>query len=44
MNRPLSCLHATTNAKEKDQLNGLLRRLMLVAEELDAKHGPEAGE
>jgi DNA-binding MarR family transcriptional regulator len=32
------------NAKEKDQLNGLLRRLMLVAEELDAKHGPEAGE
>ena len=32
------------NAKEKEQLNGLLRRLMLVAETLDAKHGPEAGE
>ena len=32
------------NTKEKEQLNGLLRRLMLVAETLDAKHGPEAGE
>jgi DNA-binding MarR family transcriptional regulator len=31
------------NAKEKDELNNLLRRLMLVAEQLDAQQGP-AGE
>src|SRR5881227_1380470 len=32
------------NAKEKDELNNLLRRLMLVAEQLDAHQGPEKGE
>ena len=31
-------------AKEKDELNNLLRRLMLVAEQLDAQQGPEKGE
>ncbi len=30
--------------KEKDELNALLRRLMLVAERLDAQQGPEQGE
>ena len=30
--------------KEKDELNALLRRLMLVAERLDAQQGPEKGE
>ena len=29
------------NAKEKDELNNLLRRLMLVAEQLDAQQGRE---
>ncbi len=29
--------------KEKEALNDLLRRLMLVAEQLDAQHGPEKG-
>ena len=32
------------NTKEKDELNALLRRLMLVAEQLDAQQGPEKGE
>ena len=32
------------NVKEKEQLNHLLRRLMLVAEQLDAQQGPETGE
>ena len=32
------------NAKEKDELNNLLRRLMLVAEQLDAHQGPEKAE
>lgn len=32
------------NAKEKDELNNLLRRIMLVAEQLDAKHVPERAE
>ena len=32
------------NAKEKDELNNLLRRLMLVAEQLDSHHGPEKAE
>ena len=32
------------DAKEKDELNNLLRRLMLVAEQLDAHQGPEKGE
>jgi DNA-binding MarR family transcriptional regulator len=32
------------NAKEKDELNALLRRLMLVAEQLDSHQGPEKGE
>jgi DNA-binding MarR family transcriptional regulator len=31
-------------AKEKQELNNLLRRLMLVAEELDAEQGPEGSE
>jgi DNA-binding MarR family transcriptional regulator len=31
-------------AKEKDELNNLLRRLMLVAEQLDAQHLPAEGE
>ncbi len=31
-------------AKEKEELNHLLRRLMLVAEQLDSQHGPEKGE
>lgn len=30
------------NDKEKDELNNLLRRLMLVAEQLDSHQGPEA--
>ena len=30
--------------KEKEELNNLLRRLMLVAEQLDAQQGPEKGE
>jgi DNA-binding MarR family transcriptional regulator len=30
--------------KEKEQLNHLLRRLMLVAEQLDPQHGPEKSE
>jgi DNA-binding MarR family transcriptional regulator len=29
------------NAKEKDELNNLLRRLLLVAEQLDSHHAPE---
>ena len=32
------------SAKEKDELNNLLRRLMLVAEQLDAQQVPEDGE
>ena len=32
------------SAKEKDELNALLRRLMLVAEQLDAQQGPRKGE
>jgi DNA-binding MarR family transcriptional regulator len=32
------------NAKEKEQLNDLLRRLMLVAEGLDARQGPETAD
>jgi DNA-binding MarR family transcriptional regulator len=32
------------NAKEKDELNNLLRRLMLVAEQLDAQQGPAQDE
>ena len=32
------------NAKEKDELNNLLRRLMLVAEQLDSQHVPGEGE
>ncbi len=31
-------------AKEKDELNNLLRRLMLVAEQLDSQHVPGEGE
>jgi DNA-binding MarR family transcriptional regulator len=30
--------------KEKEELNNLLRRLMLVAEQFDAQHGPEKAE
>jgi DNA-binding MarR family transcriptional regulator len=32
------------NAKEKDELNNLLRRLMLVAEQLDLQQGPAQDE
>jgi DNA-binding MarR family transcriptional regulator len=31
-------------AKEKEELNNLLRRLMLVAEQFDAQHAPEKAE
>src|SRR5579862_3920009 len=39
-----SLVASALNAKEKDELNNLLRRLMLVAEQMDAHHGPEKSE